>query len=69
MSETVDQRILWDEAKVRDLVMPPSYHGGACCTGGPSGFVCSRQKGHTGQHVAIAEDPAEIMAAWPGEPS
>lgn len=73
MSETVDQRSVWEAAKVGDP-SPPRFRGYAHAFAGgewqdssvgPNGFVCTRQAGHSGQHVATTE--TEVVDVWPGE--
>ena len=74
MSEPIDIRSLWDAATVHDR-RPPTPHEGAPCgldedgmptAAGLDGFLCSRKRGHSGQHVAVAT-PGFVVAVWPGD--
>ena len=47
---------LWEEANMED---------NACMTDwqGPDGYLCTRQDGHEGDHVAVGLD--EVLERWP----
>ena len=74
MSETVDQRTLWDAAKVGDpFASLPEPKGFVCeqptnVEGASRPVICCRQEGHGGQHVAVARWNG-VVAVWSEVPS
>lgn len=72
MSETVDQRTVWDAARVTDPV-PPDYEGPPCMLPevhvlpGHLPLRCSRQRGHAPGTQHVATDWYGVLAVWPGE--
>ena len=63
-SESVDIRTVWDAARVGGP-RPPEYGHMPCSAQDPRGFGCTRQRGHTGQHVATTT--TSVVAVWPGD--
>lgn len=66
MTETVDQRVLWDLALVGDELPP---HNGWPCAARHGPWDCLRLAEHTGQHVATTGDTVQIVVAvWDSAP-
>lgn len=62
MTETVDQRHLWDNAEPGQP--KPPRHDGPYCHDRHADWLCERLEGHNGQHVASGW--TKVEATWGG---
>lgn len=63
MTETVDQRVIWDNAQPGQP-NPPWHDGPYCEDRHDTGWCCERRQGHSGQHVACGL--GSVYATWGG---